>query len=520
MRASTMILTAGIGISSLAATGCNGGKYSTFTNHCSPIEIFGDNDLDGFGAGEATTACVSDVFTTYSEDCDENVSTFDTAAGFNTDCTYDEDTILPGFSLTGDDCNDSRDDIFPDAEETCDGEDDDCDGLEDENDPDVVDAYTLQPDTDGDGYGDPDPELAIITCNPDEEGYTSDNTDCDDTEATVHPNATEYCDGVDNDCDELIDETELESGDYSTDPPDGDLWYPDVDGDGYGVEDNVRRFCNSDEAEGFAEVPGDCDDNDSSSNPDAADIKHLDPDNDTVTGCNDSSFYALSGTESDATTKFAEWSTLSLDFLDIEETDGSGTWMWDSTNWYGTTSGVVGGLITPDLGVISSNWSVQVDIMTTSNSGTPNGAGLFCGDVLNEEPLGSAEPAVYVIWGNPIAAHEDWTRTTYVDVYQCYGQDTNGDRTCSILDSYYTAENTDGGDPTNIIANSGDWVTMVMDVYGDEIALMLYMADGSEITLFSVGEVTLSDDLNPLNCGVLSWDDEGGTYFENFSVLQ
>lgn len=51
--------------------------------------------------------------------------------------------------------------------------------------------------------------------------------DCNDTISTIHPGATEICDGIDNDCDGLID------GD---DPGIvGQMYYhPDGDGDGYG----------------------------------------------------------------------------------------------------------------------------------------------------------------------------------------------------------------------------------------------------------------------------------------------
>lgn len=37
-------------------------------------------------------------------------------------------------------------------------------------------------------------------------GYVNDNTDCDDTQASVNPTAEEICDGYDNDCDGSVDE--------------------------------------------------------------------------------------------------------------------------------------------------------------------------------------------------------------------------------------------------------------------------------------------------------------------------
>lgn len=46
----------------------------------------------------------------------------------------------------------------------------------------------------------------------DGDGYLPSQGDCDNTDATIHPEAYEYCDGVDNDCDGTIDEDYLGLG--------------------------------------------------------------------------------------------------------------------------------------------------------------------------------------------------------------------------------------------------------------------------------------------------------------------
>ena len=93
-------------------------------------------------------------------------------------------------------------DVLPSAE-ICDALDNDCDGAVDEEASDQVSWY---PDTDGDGYGD-GTAAAVVSCSA-PAGYVADNSDCDDSEATVYPGAIELCDGLDNDCDQqtLVDE--------------------------------------------------------------------------------------------------------------------------------------------------------------------------------------------------------------------------------------------------------------------------------------------------------------------------
>jgi MYXO-CTERM domain-containing protein len=112
------------------------------------------------------------------------------------------------------DCDDTRADVHPSAAEVCDGggTDEDCDGLLDDADP-SVDPSTfaaVYPDVDGDGFGDASAEPGACEAPA---GYVSDNTDCDDGDAGVHPAAEEVPgDGVDQDCDG-VDPSEAPSDD-------------------------------------------------------------------------------------------------------------------------------------------------------------------------------------------------------------------------------------------------------------------------------------------------------------------
>jgi hypothetical protein len=103
------------------------------------------------------------------------------------------------YFLDNTDCDDTDDNIHPGATETCDGADQDCNGLVDD---DATDMSTYYLDADGDGYGIAQSTQACTL----PAGYANVADDCDDTEETVNPGRTEICDGLDNNCDTVVDE--------------------------------------------------------------------------------------------------------------------------------------------------------------------------------------------------------------------------------------------------------------------------------------------------------------------------
>lgn len=110
-------------------------------------------------------------------------------------------------------------------------------------------ATTWYRDADGDGYGDSGDTQQACSAPA---GYVATSGDCDDTDNSIYPGASEVCDGVDNDCDTSVDEGVLTS------------FYRDADGDGYGDSGDTQQACSA--PTGYVSNSTDCDDTDNSIN--------------------------------------------------------------------------------------------------------------------------------------------------------------------------------------------------------------------------------------------------------------
>jgi len=241
---------------------CDGDTNDASALGCTLFYVDGDGD----SYGGASSACYCDATDIYqvavSGDCDDASASVNPSAselwydGIDQDCDggSDYDADGDGFDsdlFGGDDCDDTDTSYAPGADEYCEGTDEDCDGAVDEAG--VVDGIPFYVDFDVDGYGDSSTARTTY-CEDPGAGWSTNALDCDDLDASVHPNQAERCDtgGVDEDCDGWVDDD-----DTGLDTATAALWWADADGDGYGT-DTGDHWCTA--PSGWAALAGDCND--------------------------------------------------------------------------------------------------------------------------------------------------------------------------------------------------------------------------------------------------------------------
>jgi len=158
----------------------------------------------------------------------------------------------------GGDCNDANLNVYPGATEVCNGIDDNCvDGVDEEG---AGGCVTYYMDFDADGYGVTGDSRCL--CNPSGLYRAPLGGDCDDDNDTINPGEPEFCNGIDDNCVDGVDEPGA---------ADCTNYYVDNDGDTWGDNDLVQCLC-APSAPYLVSRGGDCNDSHSGIHPGVYDL--------------------------------------------------------------------------------------------------------------------------------------------------------------------------------------------------------------------------------------------------------
>ncbi len=193
--------------------GCRGDTVSaTLADAINVISVCGDgiveeaeqcDDSNAVSEDGCSSACLLESTYYYDSDNDGYGSSLDFIMAVSMPEGYVEDDA---------DCNDNDETINPDAEESCNGVDDNCDSEPDEGE--VCPLVPYYCDDDGDGYAGTEPagECSSYNCMP-EECPAEAGGDCNDDDESINSDAEESCNAIDDNCDGEIDEELLRPDD-------------------------------------------------------------------------------------------------------------------------------------------------------------------------------------------------------------------------------------------------------------------------------------------------------------------
>ena len=277
-----------------ADNNCDGQADEPGADGCTSYLV--DVDGDDFGKKGSTALCLCAATGVYSAttggDCNDadpavHPGVAEVCNGIDDDCdgvtdgqdtggckTFYKDGDKDGYGLSGDtqclcagagaytatadgDCDDVVAAVNPGASEVCNGADDNCDGQADEGA--AQGCTTYYPDGDGDGFGTAAGAKCQCTGGV---GLVTESGDCDDKVAAVNPNATEACNGIDDNCDGVVDEL-MATG--------CSAYFEDKDSDNHGKPGVSQCLC-APTGDFKATVGDDCNDNNSQVYPGAGEL--------------------------------------------------------------------------------------------------------------------------------------------------------------------------------------------------------------------------------------------------------
>jgi hypothetical protein len=172
---------------------CSGGSFGGCAGQVTPsTETCSggnkDEDCDGLVNEEGASGC-----TTFYLDADQ-----DGAGTTSSKCLCSPGDVAYYTATNNNDCNDGNGNMYPGNTEKCSTNfDDDCDGSVNEQGAQGCTVY--YGDDDNDGYGETGDSRCL--CSPSGKYDTTKKGDCNDNNSSIHPNATEKCNGTDDDCD-------------------------------------------------------------------------------------------------------------------------------------------------------------------------------------------------------------------------------------------------------------------------------------------------------------------------------